>query len=369
LYLAHRVTIYGISDLHLDEGPAGRLFEDERQGRELSALCERIAREEDAELILVGDSFDFTAMEPPPAGLARFFRELDIPASPPPRRTLPHLLESVQRHNPVGFEALVKFSRRCRLTVVPGNHDHHLARPEAAQALSAAGLRVNLERSCVRQVGDARVVLQHGHEFDDGNREPGGAGEVMTNVVHQAVIPFLRHCPPPRNVRSDPGRLVALRPEEAVVSVLERWLDEKTFRKFFRAFLRLMAENHSMPRAVSWLAGLVSPDRVRRSVAEHDRLWERAGQTALKALERRRKLPHGAPPPDVLVLGHTHVLDWAVTGQRLYVNLGTWTERAFDANSPRDASLPVLKLDAVQGRFYASLTDRDRELQRFTAGA
>lgn len=363
------MTIYVISDLHLDEGPEARLFADERQGRELSSLCERIARDEGAELVLLGDSFDFTSMEPPRKGLERFFRELDVPVQPPPRRALPQLLEAVRRHNPVGFEALAKLSRERQVTVVPGNHDHHLAGPGASEALAAAGLRVALERTCARQLGGSRVVLQHGHEFDDGNRDPGGSGETMTNVLHQAVIPFLRHRPPPANVRSDPDRLVALRPEEAVVSVLQRWLEEKTFRRFFRAFLRLLAENRYLPRPASWLAGFVSPDRVRRAVAHQDRLWERAGQAAIAVLEGRRTLPHGGPAPDALVLGHTHVLDWAVAGSGLYVNLGTWTERAFDANSPRDASLPVLKLDAPGGKLRASLTDRDRELQRFSEGA
>ena len=363
------MTIYAISDLHLDEGPAGRLFSDERQGRELSALCERIARDDGAELILLGDSFDFTAMEPPPSGLERFFRDLDVPAATPLRRPLPQLLEAVRRHNPVGFEALAKLSQQGKITLVPGNHDRHLGGPEGAKVLAAAGMEARIERCCVRQVGDACVVLQHGHEFDEGNRDPGGSGEVMTNVLHQAVIPFLRHRPPLPNVRSDPDRLVALRPEEAVVSVLQRWLDEKTFRKFFRSFLRLLADNGYLPRSVSWLAGLVSPDRVRRAVAQQDRLWERAARGAVQALERRRKLPHGAPAPDVLVLGHTHVLDWAVQRGRLYVNLGTWTERAFDANSPRDASLPVLEIDAPHGRMRVSLSDRDQELQRFAADA
>ena len=81
---------------------------------------------------------------------------------------------------------------------------------------------------------------------------------------------------------------------------------------------------------------------MRSAVQEQDRLWERTGLHALEALKGKRKLAHGAPRPDALILGHTHVIDWAVTGdQRLYVNLGTWTERAFDANSPPDTSLPT----------------------------
>jgi hypothetical protein len=168
----------------------------------------------------------------------------------------------------------------------------------------------------------------------------------------------------------EPDRIVALRPEEAVVSVLQRWLDEKTFRRFFRAFLRLLAENGYLPRPLSWAAGLISADRVRAKVAEQDRLWERTGHHVIEVLKGKRHLPLGAPAPDVSVLGHTHVLDWAVERGRLYVNLGTWTERAFDASSPRDASLPLLRIATDGARLRASLTDLSAgaaELQRYEA--
>src|SRR3954465_9827227 len=83
-----RVTLYVVSDLHLDERGPGRLFFDERQGRgvasprarrggELASLCERVAQDDGAELIVLGDAFDFTAMQPPQRGLRRFFRSLD----------------------------------------------------------------------------------------------------------------------------------------------------------------------------------------------------------------------------------------------------------------------------------------------------
>ncbi len=365
------MTVYVISDLHMDEHGQARLFDDERQGRLLAELCGRVERDEGSELVLLGDCFDFTAMQPPPKGLDRFFRSLDVPREVPPRRTLPRLLEAVRGSNPVAFEALAQLAKKARVTVVPGNHDHHLGAPAAAGQLASAGIAARLEPSLVRELGGSKVVLLHGHELDEGNEKPGGSGEVMTNVLHQAVIPFLRHRGPPPNVRFDPDRLVALRPEESVVSVLQRWLPEEAFEKFFRAFLRLLAENGYLPRPLSWVAGLISANRVRSSIAKDDQLWERTGLHAIDAIKGRAGLPRKAPRPDALVLGHTHVIDWAVHAGRLYVNLGTWTERAFDASSPRDASLPVLQLDAPEGRLCATLTDlaaNGRELQRFQAG-
>ncbi len=196
----------------------------------------------------------------------------------------------------------------------------------------------------------------------------------MTQALHQAVIPFLRAHGPQRHVRMAAARIVALRPEEAVISVLERWLDPKTFRRFFRAFVRLLALNRKLPAPAAWLAGFVSVDRIRTAAERQDRLWERTAYTAIDALQGKRRLPHAAPRPDLVVFGHTHVLDWAVQqrpdGDGMYVNLGTWTERCFDPSSPPDRSLPVLVLEDSGGRLRASLSDLAQdaaELQRFEA--
>jgi UDP-2,3-diacylglucosamine pyrophosphatase LpxH len=352
--------LYVVSDLHLDEHGPARMFSDERQGRALAALCERIARDEGSELILLGDTFDLTSMQPPPHGLARFFRKLEVPLSPPPKRTISELLTAIRESNPVTFDALDRVGKRAQVTIVPGNHDYQL------QQVSL-DLAARLEPSCQRRIGGKLVVLQHGHEQDPGNAEPGSTGEAMTGAVHQGVIPYLLHHGARKNVRMDVARLVALRPEEAIVSVMQRWLDEDTFKKFFRAFLDLLAANGYLPKPVSFLAKFVSVNRARAAVAEADLTWEHTGSFAVELLHGKRKLPHGAPAPDVLVLGHTHVLDWAAEDARLYVNLGTWTERALDGNSPQDQTLPLLTLGDPEGHFQATLHDLQsgRELQRF----
>ena len=365
------VAVYVISDLHLDENDDARLFRDDRQGRALASLCEQIAHD-GGELVLLGDIFDLTAMTPPEKGLRRFFARLAVEAEPRPRRPVAALVSAGARANPLAIDALARLSERVRVTLVPGNHDHQLASAEGGVALAAVGLRVERTRSVVRTIAGRTAVLQHGHEHDPGNAEPASGGEVMTQVLHQAVIPFLRAHGPQRNVRMDAARIVALRPEEAVISVLERWLDPKTFRRFFRAFLRLLAVNRKLPAPAAWLAGFVTVDRVRTAAERQDRLWERTGYTAIYALQEKRRLPHVAPRPDVVVFGHTHVLDWAVQprpcGDGLYVNLGTWTERCFDPSSPPDRSLPVLMLEETGGRLRASLSDLAQdgaELQRF----
>ena len=90
--------------------------------------------------------------------------------------------------------------------------------------------------------------------------------------------------------------------------------------------------------------------------------------------EGRKDIPGRPPPPDILVLGHTHVLDWAVQEgrpgvQRLYVNLGTWSARASDAAGPLEAMLPVFRIAVESGRRLVAtmrdLSGQRRLLQRF----
>ncbi|TMB06499.1 MAG: hypothetical protein E6J64_08000 [Deltaproteobacteria bacterium] len=367
------VALFVLSDLHLDEEGQARLFRDDRQGAKLASLCERVVRD-DAEVVLLGDVFDLTAMNPPARGLDRFFAELGVAAEPKPARGVRRLLEAVRESNPRAISALSHLSRRLPVTLVPGNHDHHLGGPGGKEALAAIGLgAVRIEPLVVREIAGRRVVLRHGHELDAGNARPGGPGEVLTASLHQGAIPFLRQHGGRRHVRIDPDRLVALRPEEFAVPVLERWLAPDTFRAFFRAFLRLLSANGGLPRPAAWFAPFLSSERMRRRIQDQDQLWYRTARTAFRALRGRG--PLAEPRPDVLVMGHTHVLDWApqdgeVPSEKLYVNLGTWTDRAADANSAPDTTLPLLEVWEEDGRLRARLSDLDDdggEMQRFEA--
>ena len=359
------VPIFVVSDLHLDLDNDGQLFDDQRQGKELARLCERIRQTPGAELVLLGDAFDLTAMLPPEHGLDDFSRRVGVPIEPPPRLPVEQMCARIARDNPIAIEALVKLAAEAPVWLVPGNHDRQLGEPGGAEALRQAGLgAVRIQRFVERSLEGRTLVLMHGHEFDPGNAEPGGPGEAMTACLHHALLPFLRAHGARKHVRMDPDRLVALRPEEAVVTLLQRWLEPDVFRRVLRAVLDLLAENRYLPQPLALLAQLLPADRVRAKADDADRLWERAGATALDCLRGEKRLPHGAPRPDLLVLGHTHMLDWAADiDDRLYVNLGTWTERAADAMGPKDTTLPVVEIT----REALVLRDLERggELQRY----
>ena len=357
---------YVLSDLHLSERASGRLFDDARQGRALQRLCARLAEEQGAELVLLGDTFDFTGMTAPRHGLDDFARKLGIELTPPPPRSTRQLCEAAACDNPQAVAALAQLSQRVPVLIVPGNHDRHLGEADGAEALQAIGIRASLANYVQRELAGKTVVMMHGHTFDSGNAEAGGSGEILTQCLHQAVLPFLKKHGARRYVKMDPDRLVALRPEEAIVSVLQRWLTPEDFTRFLRAFMDLLAENRFLPHALAFLARVVPVDQVRAQVSKADRLWERAGNEGIQCLRGERDLPFGAPRPDVLVFGHTHVLDWAPeAGERLYVNLGTWTDCVADALSPPDLRLPVLELRRASPEVVLrDLDERGGELQR-----
>jgi UDP-2,3-diacylglucosamine pyrophosphatase LpxH len=362
-------VLTAISDLHLGASGGARMFHDASQGQRLADLCAELSAES-GELILCGDIFDFTAMQLPPRGLDAFADAVEMPELMKPRQSLLEMCQRIRAHNRVALGALEAAAEEMPVTFIAGNHDRHLAGPDGRAALDALGLsKARLEAvQAVRTLGEFIAVFQHGHVWDPSNATPDGGGEVMTSILHSAVIPFLRKLPQRTNVRVDPERVVLLRPEERVVPVLERWLPPNIFNQFVDAFLELLVENGYLSRVRAMLA---TRDRIRERLKVDDDLWERSGHAALEALEGRRAIPGRPPPPDVLVLGHTHVLDWAVQEgrvQRLYANLGSWTARANDAAGPLDATLPALSIDGREGKLTAELRDlgnRGNTLQRF----
>jgi UDP-2,3-diacylglucosamine pyrophosphatase LpxH len=365
------VALYVVSDLHLGESSLVSMFRDEDQGRRLAELCAHVAAEPESELVLLGDILDVTAACPPRKGLTQFGVLLDVPIEDKPPPPLPAILRGIRENNPIAFDALDALSRKARVTLVPGNHDRQLGEAGGREALDAAGLtEVPIEPMAVRRVLDKWVVLQHGHLWDPSNATPSGGGETMTGVIHHALVPFLRHLAPRTNVHIDPGRLVALRPEERVIPVLERWLKPGIFNRLIEALLGILVENGALARPLAWVT---TPSLLRWRLKDDDDLWERAGASALAVLEGAKSLPGKPPPPDVLVLGHTHVMDWAVQegrpgAQRLYVNLGTWSARATDAAGPMDASMPLLRIEADRRQLRVELfeySSRWRTLQRF----
>lgn len=356
------MALWVMSDFHLADASTVAMFDEGMQGKRMAALCERIAGEGEGELVLLGDIVDLTAMQPPPRGVAKFGKKMGIDLHDAPERDPVAMCAATRLRHAATLAAIAGLPERVRVTLVPGNHDHHFGVATGRAALDAAGLeRVEIACEVVREIAERRVLLQHGHELDDANAKAGGEGEMLTRVMHHALVPMLERIVPPPNVRFAPVRLAALRPEERMVPVLRRWLGEHRFETFADALTDLLVDVGALSRVEAWFA---TPERLRKRLDDADDLWERVGADARATLEGSKVLSAAAPQPDVLVLGHTHVPDWvagdvdqAAERQRLYVNLGSWTSSARDALSPFDDTLPVLRIDAPARGLRATLEE------------
>ena len=340
------MALWVVSDFHLADATVLPMFHESRQGKAIVSLCERIGAERDGELVLLGDVFDLTGMAPPIRGLSKFGRKMGISLDDRPVRSPIELCTAARPLHGATLHALAELSKHRKITLVPGNHDHAFGDVDGRAALDAAGLeRIELAPQVVRTIADRTVVMQHGHELDDDNAQAGGSGEALTQVVHHAVVPMLEKLPIRANVRIDPGRIVLLRPEERVVPVLERWLRPDQFSRFVDALLDLMVDVGALSRIEAWLA---TPERLRSKLKNADDLWEDTGKRARAVLAGTKPSIRPSPRADLLVLGHTHVPDWSLEdcdgGERLYVNLGSWTDRATDAVGPYDDTLPMLRI-------------------------
>ncbi|HTO97862.1 MAG TPA: hypothetical protein VMK66_12515, partial [Myxococcales bacterium] len=108
------MALYVISDLHIGDSALAPMFQDAEQGKRLAELCEKVARDPDSELVLLGDIFDVTAACPPHKGLTQFGLSLDTPLEDKPAPPLASILRGIRESNPVALQALETLSTRAR---------------------------------------------------------------------------------------------------------------------------------------------------------------------------------------------------------------------------------------------------------------
>ncbi len=141
---------YFISDLHIggDEALGVCDFQDE-----LIGFMDDIARRnEDAELIIIGDAFglwEFTGVE----GTEK--------------------IEKLIGQFPEIFEAFRKAGEKIRITVLPGNHDYELAcYPEFVEIFKTYNITLEQTPAITREIGGKQLWIEHGNQYDATNRMP-----------------------------------------------------------------------------------------------------------------------------------------------------------------------------------------------------
>ncbi len=142
-------SYYFISDLHIGGDEALGVCDYEA---ELVAFLQRLANEEEAELIIVGDIFgmwEFTNIEGP------------------------EKLQALMQQFPNIFEAFRKAGEKIKITILPGNHDYEIAcYPEFVAIFKDFNIDLEQRAAITRELGGKRFWIEHGNQYDDFNHMP-----------------------------------------------------------------------------------------------------------------------------------------------------------------------------------------------------
>ena len=144
------MTYYFISDLHIGGDEALGVCDYEQ---DLIGFLETLAaKEEEAELFIVGDIFglwEFTDIE----GLQK--------------------LGKLMEQFPMIFQALQHAGETVRITMLPGNHDYEIAcYPEFVDMLQSYNIHLEQTPAITREINGKKIWIEHGNQHDAFNRMP-----------------------------------------------------------------------------------------------------------------------------------------------------------------------------------------------------
>jgi UDP-2,3-diacylglucosamine pyrophosphatase LpxH len=365
-------TYYFISDLHIggDEALGVCDFEDE-----LIDFLEKLAakRDEDVELIIVGDAF----------GLWEFTK-VDVADK----------LEVLIGQFPRIFETFRRTGKTIRITLLAGNHDYELAcYPEFVKSLKAYNVHLEQTPSITRKLGKRRLWIEHGSQYDEANRVPdygnpyaqpigyfitsnvvGAAGQrsergrynwlkdiqsvyptedipywVMSNYFYKEMSPFLRWIILPFMLLLGVSMIVVIGSVLEVAGVTQSniFLNNRLFESLgFVGSLFQLILTINMVILIELLilaipAWLILRD-AKRSAARFGLVLDPAeltGQKESSYLEAATGVFKENPDVAAFIYGHTHAPSVRRIGERAVINTGTWIKQ-FEPVKVRFGILP-----------------------------
>lgn len=141
---------YFVSDLHF--GGDGELRHCDYADEFIAFLKDLAARDEDAELIIAGDTFGFWE-----------FTTVHGPAK----------LDKIIADHQAIFDQLRQTGEKVAITLMVGNHDYDLAcEPEFAPRLAAWNIRLDTAVSLSRELAGRKIWIEHGQQSDPFNASP-----------------------------------------------------------------------------------------------------------------------------------------------------------------------------------------------------
>ncbi len=139
---------YFISDLHIGGDAALDICDFEEELIDFLRMLEK--EEEKGELIIVGDLFGFWEMSGPEGA-----EKLD---------------KIITTHSDL-FEQFKQTGEKIAVTVIPGNHDYHLACDGGlAELLERYNIALEPKEHIIRYLGERKIWIEHGSQRDPMNR-------------------------------------------------------------------------------------------------------------------------------------------------------------------------------------------------------
>ncbi|MCF6170706.1 MAG: metallophosphoesterase [Bacteroidales bacterium] len=380
---------YFVSDLHIggDEALGVCDFQDE-----LIAFVDGIAsREEDAELIIIGDAFglwEFTGVE----GAEK--------------------IEKLIGQFPEIFEAFRRAGEKIKITVLPGNHDYELAcYPEFVDIFKAFNIVLEQTPAITRKIGDKKLWIEHGNQYDTTNRMPdygsphampigyfitsnmvGKAGQIseqgrfnwlkdiqsvyptelipdwiLSNYFYREMSPVLRWVLLPFLLLSGVTLFVlggaAL--EYFKITDDNIFLNNRIFDalgvvgSLLQIILTINAIALLVFLALAIPVGFVLRD-LKKTMKRFDIEMDPAKLTGSKNnsyTEAATKIFENDTGIIAFIYGHTHTPSIKQEGDRYVINTGTWLKR-FERVSPRFGLLPAIYVPHYNLNYFCLITEK-----------
>ncbi|MEY7851264.1 metallophosphoesterase [Natrarchaeobius sp. A-rgal3] len=379
-----------ISDLHMggDEQLSALEFEAEL----LSFLADLEERGGDVELVINGDAF----------GLWEY---AEVTGS--------ERLERVIEDHPRVFEQFRETGEVIDITLIPGNHDYDLAcYPEHADRLAEYNLSLEPEIAITREVGDARIWIEHGQQHDSSNRMPDWGNPDALPVGYFVV----------QRIVAAAGRFSGrakgdwLRDIQSVAPMEEipRWLFSNYFYREMSPYLRAIVVPLLLFFNITLLylfgtvlemmgilpAHFFTDNPIVRALGIADVVLEvliainlvamfvllvcaiplwlfrrdlhhtverfgivlsgvRVGQGDEPFLRAAREVLESNPDVAVYVYGHTHRASLTQWGDRLIINTGTWLKKLQRVET-RFSRLPGIYSPSFRLNYYRIYAEGDR---------
>jgi len=345
---------YFISDLHIgDRGPFDQ-FGGEKE-KSLVKFLKRIGKESDrkAELVLLGDIFDFTLLTGHTTALPNKINSAEIFAKV--KRVYPQLFKS--------FRKFVKAGNS--LFYVWGNHDYPMRYKKHAhefKSIILKGLRSSSEPriwfSDYYVSPSYNLYAEHGHRYDIANVHIGGNNTILGNLMAAKLIRKWQFWKNDKHIEVDgpedtayPFKIMGnIRPWPNIVCYLNRLItkgiiSEKVKEEMAADLYSIKEETNTFYPKIFWRVLENMPWFIQNGVACSSLRDEAPGILRKKAklllegfssdIAIRKTSTLGDAKdltfiPKALIFGHTHFMDRVMEKDKyVYVNIGSWQDAVF----------------------------------------